>query len=284
MTIKLNATGLARSFTFCASTGRTATMFLAKTLNALPDVVALHEGHLIGDDSVPHLPLINFQNRRAWTDPEFAAKTIATLRSQDVLEQAAGEASHLVDIAFNNAPFFPALSNIHPDAKFIAIFRRCEAFVRSATIVSGEDTQPAGWPDRAKSLTDREKFVSLGRLKPGAGSEFEANWDDWTAIQRNIWLWFHVNTSLLNFVATDCNRHKFLFEDLTGNSDKFWAQFLDILALGSTSNLEQCVEKSKVKSNQRASYQIGPMAEWTTEEQSLYDQLALPLEVQFYDG
>lgn len=283
MTIKLDATGHARSFTFCASTGRTATMFLAKTLNAIPDVVALHEGHLIGDDPNPQLPLINFQNRRAWADPEFAAKTIEPLRSQDVLEKAAGDASHLVDIAFNNAPFFPALSNIHPDAKFIAIFRRCEAFVRSATIVTGEDMQPAGWPGRDKPLTDREKFISLGRLKPGAGSEFEAHWNDWTAIQRNIWLWFQVNTSLLEFVAANNNRHKLLYEDLASNSAKFWAQFLDILALGSTCNVEHCVKKSKVKSNQRASYQIGPLSEWTTQEQNLYDQLARPLEVRIYD-
>ena len=283
MTIKTDAAGHERSFAFCASTGRTATMFLAKTLNALPDVVALHEGHVMGDDPTPMLPLINFQNRRAWSDPEFAAKTIAPLRAQDVMEKARGEASHLVDIAFNNAPFFPSLSRLHPHAKFVAIIRRCEGFVRSATIVSGEDLQPAGWPDRDKPLTDREKFISLGRLRPVKESAYAADWDSWSAIQRNIWLWSHVNASLLDFVEAGENRHSLHFEDLAGDAAKFWAQLLNILTLGSEFNIEHCVKKSKVKSNQRASYQIGTMSEWTAAEQDLYEQLARPLEARIYD-
>ena len=44
---------------FCASTGRTATMFMASTLASLPRVVALHEGQKVAESQVPVLPLIN---------------------------------------------------------------------------------------------------------------------------------------------------------------------------------------------------------------------------------
>ena len=46
------------SFAFCASTGRTATMFVAKTLNALSEVTAFHEGHLLDGTPTQRLPLI----------------------------------------------------------------------------------------------------------------------------------------------------------------------------------------------------------------------------------
>jgi hypothetical protein len=111
------------AFAFCASTGRTATMFVAKTLNTLPWVFATHEGHVVGDMPSPVLPLINFHNRKAWRDKDYAARTIAAMRSDEVLAKAAGNASVFVDIAFNNAPFMDALASQHPDATFLAIFR-----------------------------------------------------------------------------------------------------------------------------------------------------------------
>ena len=53
------------SFAFFASTGRTATMFIAKTLNSLPDIVATHEGHVIEEKMSSVLPLVNFHNRKS---------------------------------------------------------------------------------------------------------------------------------------------------------------------------------------------------------------------------
>lgn len=270
-------------FAFCASTGRTATMFMATTLNALPGVVGLHEGHVPGDPPTPRLPLINLQNRKAWHDPAYAERTVAETRDVTTLMSAAGDAEVLVDVAFCNAPLLVPLARQLADSTLIAIFRRCEGFVRSATIVNGEDRQPAGWPDRSKPLTDREKFVSLGRLKPVPGSGDAEQWTEWSAIQRNIWLWHSVNLHLLQFAESHANCHKLLYEDLVDDPNKFWTDCLRALNLSSDSNLAQCVQRSARKVNQRPSYQVGPIDTWTQAELALYERLAHPLEKKLYD-
>jgi hypothetical protein len=270
------------SFAFFASTGRTATMFVAKTLNSLPDIFATHEGHVITENKSPALPLLNFHNRKAWYEPDYAARTAAKMRSKDILLKAAGDTSVFVDIAFNNAPFMDALATQHPSANFLAIFRRCEGFVRSATITAGEDTQPAGWPDRNKPLTDREKFVELGRLKPLRTGAFGDSWDGWSAIQRNIWLWTTVNSNLFDFIQKIDAARGLYFEDLVNEPMTFWGMCLGAIGQNSPTNLERCVALSARKTNQRATYQVGPVATWSEAEYALYEKLALPLEEKIY--
>lgn len=268
---------------FCASTGRTATMFLAATLNAVPGVAGLHEGHTPGERPPPRLPLINLQNRKAWHEPAYADHTVAELRDCATLSEAAGDAELLIDVAFYNAPLLVPLAKQHPDSTLFVIFRRCEDFVRSATIVSGEDRQPAGWPDRSKPLTDREKFIALGRLKPKTGSDDAAKWPGWSAIQRNIWLWHSVNSHLLRVAGSHANCHTLLYEDLVDNPTEFWTGFLGELDLLSESNRTLCVERSGNKLNHRSSYQVGLSDTWGEAERALYEQLARPLESILYD-
>ena len=265
-----------------ASTGRTATMFLATCLNRLAGVVGLHEGHLPSDRPLPRLPLINVHNRRAWHDPEYAARLVAEMRDVETLSAATERASLLVDVAFYNAPLLTAIAERHPDALLFVIFRRCEGFVRSATIVSGEDRQPAGWPDRSKPLTDREKFISLSRLKPEPDDRDHASWSDWSAIQRNTWLWTTVNRHLHRFACTNTNCHRLFFEDLVEGPEAFWTDFLQKLGKFSPSTLSGCVEFSGSKVNRRQSYQIGCAASWNATEQALYSETALPLENEIY--
>ena len=269
-------------FAFCASTGRTATMFLAETLNTLPGVIGLHEGHSRSDPPVPRLPLINLHNRRAWHDPAYADRTVGDMRGAATLAKASGDAKLLVDVAFYNAPLLLPLGRRYPDAALFVLFRRCEWFVRSATIVAGEDRQPAGWPERTKRLTDRERFISLGRLKPEAGSDDAERWPEWSAIQRNIWLWHSVNAHLLRFSESHASCHVLLYEDLVEDPRKFWTHFLRGLDLHSESNLARCVERSRKKINQRPSYQVGPADTWREAEFALYERLARPLESRIY--
>ena len=267
---------------FCASTGRTATMFLATCLNRLEGVVGLHEGHLTGDRPVPRLPLINVHNRRAWRDPEYAARLVTETRDAAVLDSAAGGARLLADVAYYNAPLLAAIAESHPDALLFVIFRRCESFVRSATITSGEDRQPAGWPGRSKSLTDREKFISLGRLRPDPEHRDHASWSGWSAVQRNTWLWTTVNRHLLQFANANPNCHRLFFEDLAERPTAFWTDFLRKLGILSPSTLSACLECSRSKINRRQCYQIGPLASWNAEEQILYTERAHPLEQEIY--
>ena len=268
---------------FCASTGRTATMCLATTLNSLPGVVALHEGHAPGASPVPRLPLINLQNCKAWHEPAYAQLTVEKLRDSATLSKTAGDADMLIDVAFYNAPLLVPLARQHPGSILFVIFRRCEGFVRSATIVSGEDRQPAGWPDRSKPLTNREKFIALGRLRPRPGSEEAERWPVWSAIQRNIWLWSSVNSHLLGFAKSHPNCHKLLYEDLVENPNTFWTGFLRELGLFSELNLTRCMDSSAKKLNQRASYQVGRIDRWGYADLALYERLAIPLENEIYD-
>ena len=265
-----------------ASTGRTATMFLATCLNRLEGAVGLHEGHLPGHSPEPQLPLINIQNRKAWHDTATAARLVAERRGVETLKAVAGHAGLLVDVAFYNAPLLTAIAERYPDALLFAMFRRCEGFVRSATIVDGEDRYPAGWPDRSKVLTDRERFIALGRLKPAPGHRDHASWDDWSAIQRNIWLWTTVNGHLHRFSRANPNCHRLLFEDLVARPEEFWTGFLRELERLSPSTLTACVAFSKSKINRRQSYQIGRAESWNATEQDFYEERARPLEREIY--
>lgn len=268
---------------FCASTGRTATKFVATCLNRLEGVVGLHEGHIPGDRPQPRLsPRVIVHNRGAWHDPEHAARLVSETRDATALGEAAGDALLLADVAYYNAPLLAAICEHHPDALLFVIFRRCEGFVQSATIVNGEDRNPAGWPARCKPLTDWEKFISLGRLKPEQGHPDHASWSDWSGIQRNIWLWTTVNRHLHEFASVTPNCHRLLFESLVDDPAAFWTGFLEQLGIFSSHALAECVGLSKSKINRRDSYQIGGAESWTPGEQALYAERACPLEAEIY--
>lgn len=267
---------------FVASTGRTGTMFLAATLNNLPGVAAFHEGHDADDPSLPKLPVINLQNGPAWHDPALAERTVAERRTQATLQAAADGVQLLVDVAFYNAPLLRHLAELHPSAKLLALFRRCESFVRSATVVTGEDLQPAGWPDPAKPLTDRERFIGLGRLRPAPESLAAEAWPQWTGIQRNIWLWHEVNSHLLSLVDELPNVIGVRFEQLSERPVDFWSTCLTALGIDDSPRRELCIARSDSPMNARSAYQVGPLATWSPAERFLHEHFALPLEEKIY--
>ncbi len=269
---------------FVASTGRTATMFLAATLDDIDGVSACHEGQRPHDPLTrPVLPLINLQNGPAWHDSKLAHETVSTRRSSSLLKAAAGHANLLVDVAFYNAPLLKALAAIHRSAHLLVMFRRCEAFVRSATIIRGEDLQPAGWPDPAKPLTDRERFIQMGRLRPAPTSAEADAWHSWTAIQRNIWLWHTVNSELAALLERSTVITSLFHEQLESDPEAFWATCLQGLGLNDPGLVTSCVDRSRNRINARRSYQVGPAQSWTADERQLYERLALPLEARIYD-
>jgi len=270
-------------FAFAASTGRTATMFVASALNRLPRVTAYHEGHTPDEQRTPVLPLINLQNRQAWSTTGHAQQVVHERRSRATLQSAAGDARLLVDVAFYNAPIMAQLAAQFPTAPMLPIVRRCEGFVRSATIMEGEDLQPAGWPDPAKELTAREQFIELGRLRPQKATADADRWSDWSAIQRNIWLWHHVNRFLLDCARQLPQASILRFEDLQHAPEEFWNACLIALDLATGENLASCVGRSSARVNARSSYQIGPLESWSADEKELYHQLARPLEEELYD-
>lgn len=258
-------------------------MFLASALNQLPNVRGLHEGHdMTGDEPKPVLPLLNVQNRQAWESDEDATLVAKTKRGAHLLEEAADGNDVLVDCAFYNTAIFPGLVEMHGEAKFVGVVRRCESFVRSATILEGEDLQPAGWAGPEKALTGRESFISLGRHKPQKQTLAGERWDSWSGIQRNIWLWSQVNERLASFARSLDNMTLLFFEDLRENPQRFWTLMLEAIGIADDENLAACMKASENKINSRSNYQVGERTEWSAEERELYDLLAAPLEESIY--
>lgn len=188
---------------FCAiaSTGRTATSFLAECLNRIPGVAACHEGHLGNDDGPDVLPLVNLENLQAYKSPAAAADVVAKKRSPQILDAAAADlgVQALFDVAYYNSVLLREILRQNPTARGVVIVRDCESFVRSATWLNGEDPMPVGWPDPDKPLSTRERFVSMGRIRPTEDTDAAAcaAWNEWGAVRRNIWLWLTTNEILL---------------------------------------------------------------------------------------
>lgn len=186
---------------FCAiaSTGRTATSFLAECLNRIPGVAALHEGHLGNDDGPDILPLVNLENLQAFKSPDGAAQAVAKKRSPEILHNAIANlgVQALFDVAYYNSVILDEILRSVPTARGVCIIRDCESFVRSATWLQGEDPMPVGWPDPDKPLSTREKFIAMGRVRP-VESDAAAEWAEWGAVHRNIWLWKTTNDILLD--------------------------------------------------------------------------------------
>lgn len=206
---------------FCAiaSTGRTATSFLAECLNRIPGVAACHEGHLGNDDGPDVLPLVNLENLQAYKSASAAAEVVARKRSMQVLDSVVADlgVQVLFDVAYYNAMLLDEILRQNPTARGVAIVRDCESFVRSATWLHGEDPMPVGWPDPEKSLSARERFISMGRIRPTDDTDTVActGWKDWSAVRRNIWLWRTTNEILLDACRTWPQRVDLLdFRDL----------------------------------------------------------------------
>ncbi len=134
--------------------------------------------------------------------------------------------------------------------------------------MDGEDLLPVGWPDPAKELSARERFIEMGRIKPIKGSDEAAQWDGWSAVQRNIWLWRETNALLLAARERFGKRVLVLpFEDLSRDPVEFVEKIARHLGLP-TEGIAEALELARGHKNRKATgYQIGPMAEWTEEEQ-----------------
>jgi len=263
------------TFDLVASTGRTATTFLASALNDLDDVCACHEGYAGSDKALdPLLPLINLENAQSYALPAAAARVVAAKRSPEVLTAAMAEngASRLIDLAYYNATLASALLRHHPDSRMIGIIRGCESFVRSATTLEGEDPLPVGWPDPAKPMTDREKFISMGRIRPRKGSPAKADWERWSAIRRNIWLWYETNLMLLAAQEEFPERVRLCrFETFKMAPRSFWVVVADLFDLKVVAEGPK-TDHGHARNEKPAGYQVGPKSDWTIAEQTALER------------
>ncbi len=267
--------GAGVTFHFIASTGRTATTFIAAALDRLDGVAACHEGYGGADKGAePLLPLINLENNLAYQSGDQGKAVVAQKRNAAIIAQAAQRAgaATLIDVAYYNPTLAAALLAQHPDCRMIGIIRDCESFVRSATQMEGEDLLPVGWPDAAKELSDREKFIGFGRIRPRRGSEDAMHWKQWSAIARNIWLWRETNLLLLDARDRFFDRVRLIdFAMLKADPDRFWAEITAHFGLPQLPEISEKLTTSFVNTKP-SGYQVGPVAEWTDQERSFLRQ------------
>lgn len=263
-------------FLAIASTGRTATSFIAEALNMVTGIAALHEGHL-GNDSGPDiLPLVNLDNFQCFKSPARAASVVATKRSEGVIDGArrALGATLLVDVAYYNSVLLKEMLAQVPTSHGAIIIRDCESFVRSATWFSGTDPMPVGWPDPAKELDPREKFIGLGRLRP-IDNDDAAAWPEWGAIERNIWLWRTTNSLLCEAWEQHPSRvHHIDFDDFTRNPAGILVSLLTTIGFpldkALVGQLEGALVAARLRQNERlGGYQVGSSDSWAPHQRRL---------------
>lgn len=263
-------------FMAIASTGRTATSYIAEALNRVDGIAALHEGHL-GNDSGPDiLPMVNLDNFQCFKSADRARAVVSEKRNADLLAAAANDlgVGLLVDVAYYNSVLLAEILDQVPGAHGAIIIRDCESFVRSATWFTGTDPMPVGWPDPAKPLDSRERFVGLGRLRPFDGAAVEA-WVEWGAIERNIWLWRATNSVLCDAWERFPDRiHHVGFRQFTSNPTAVLTALLDTIGCrldaGQTAQLETALVEAHSRQNERlGGYQIGTSDTWTTAQRQL---------------
>lgn len=262
-------------FDFIASTGRTATTYMAAALDRLDGIAATHEGYRGSDkDAEPLLPLVNLENAASYSSANAAQQAVAELRNAQTFAAAldCSGADHLIDVAYYNAMIGNEILAQHPQSRMIGIIRDCEEFVQSATTLIGEDPLPVGWPDLDKPLTDREKFIAMGRIRPCRGSPDKANWASWGGIRRNIWLWQETNLRLCAAKEQFGDRVALLrFSTFQTAPTEFWAFCASFLALPQDSG-NQLKAPKKMINKKPFGYQVGAADTWTPDDQVAMDQ------------
>jgi len=183
------------SLYFGASTGRSGTMLLANLLNSEEGVVCVHEGKFRhGEESGEQvLPFLTLENRQGYEYPDRKADIIAKKRLPETVHKLMETHGAFGDIAYNNSIFITELAAQFPEAKFLISVRDGREFVRSATVLEGEDLTPVGWAPDEKPMTPLEQYIAMGRLRPRRNSELNDVWDSWDAFEKNCWLWNETN-------------------------------------------------------------------------------------------
>lgn len=252
-------------------------MHLANVLNAEAECTCVHEGKFRHRESSGEqlLPFLTLENRIAYENPEKAGDIIDAKRG--LIDQLSIDGvSHFGDIAYNNCPFIEALSTRFPAAKFLVVVRDGRSFVRSASVLEGEDEAPVGWPPETKELSPLERYISLGRLQPRRGSPEAEKWDSWGVFEKNVWLWAETNTILMDSLAgIDADRWMLIrFEDFVADALRVYTEIRGFL--GFEEEVSPSVEKVLLSPvvNARKSYALPSHDSWSEPQKAHFHRFA----------
>lgn len=270
---------------FGASAGRSGTMLLANLLNSERHVTCVHEGKFrLGEESGDQiLPFLTLENRHGYEYPETRSKIIETKRPVDVVNDLHEKHGFLGDIAYNNSVFVKALADQFPDAKFLISIRDGRDFVRSATVLEGEDLTPVGWGPKDKALTPMERYISLGRLQPREGSTAKKDWPEWDCFEQNCWLWNETNAlifSALEMLPKD-RCHVIRLEDFKTDGIQTYKGIREFLNV--PGEMSESTEKLLVfpQINVKSTKDLPHHSSWTDEMENVFWTRCAPMMEKF---
>ncbi len=255
-------------------------MAVTNALNAEPGVTCTHEGKFRHREAAGKqvLRFLTLENRLAYEKPGDAAALFAARRGdlREVADATGGRA--FGDIAYNYAPFMDAIFALFPSAPIIVFFRNGVDFVRSAAESDGEDAAPVGWPPKDKPLTDVERYVSLGRLAPRAGSALDARWPELDQLERNAWLWAETNRLIVDALARRPAHltHVIRFEEFFRDPFAHYASLHQFLGLNGVPSPAALATFSQ-PINARRQKLLGPPSIWLPEQRASFCKFAGPM-------
>jgi hypothetical protein len=261
---------------FGVGAGRCGTMAIANALAAERGVWCTHEGKRRHAEAVGEqlLPFLTLENRIAYEWPDRAEAIFRRLRG-GMVRMAADAGVRLGDIAYNYAPFLPAMHRVFPDARLVVLVRSGVDFVRSATQASGEDATPVGWPPAGKSLSAVERFVELGRLAPRTTDPLSARWASLDHLERNAWLWAETNRIIFEAIADRPAGSTWLlrYEDFFRHPATAYRELRHFLGLAGEAAPEALATFER-PINRRADKVLGDIASWDARQRAAFDEFA----------
>jgi len=221
---------------FGTGAGRCGTMLLANLLNNENDFLCCHEGKIreLEESGKQWLEFLTLENLIAYQHPENADEIFRSKRK--MIERIASDKGlkGIGDVAYNNAPFTRIIPSVFPNAKLIVIVRDGRDFVRSVYTSERPDPTPVGWLDINTDLTELERFIEFGRLRPFDAFDEGSWWQDATPVEKNAWLWAETYRLIFDGIDLSWNRkniHIIKFEEFITDIPGQYAEvrsFLDI--------------------------------------------------------
>ena len=188
---------------FGLTTGRTGSISLSKALNEIPNIRCFHEGFLrnsANDKRYKYFNDISMINNLKYQLPgEDISKNLEIYANNIVmkypleniqLNKAYG------DIAYYLSSCFDEIKIESFKIKYLFMHREPKQFIRSSTSINSIDNAPLAWPPESKKLSTIERYISLGRLRPKAGTPHHLEWEFYPFYIKNAWLWAETNKNI----------------------------------------------------------------------------------------
>ena len=224
---------------FFLSTGRCGTMYFTTLLNQFSEVKAFHEP----------LPTLATQAQFAWkmqnqNDFHESLRAIFIAARENQMHKTFEYGFRYAETNNFLTFFAPILQEMFPNAKFAHIVRHPGEFVRSAI--------------RRKYYTGEHHYDSF-RITPLENDVAFSEWDDFSAIQKNAWLWNATNQFAEKFCKSVENSRFFRF-NFNLRSEKTIRELFEFLELGN----EQVKINLRKKLNAQKTGDFPKFSEWNS--------------------